>query len=252
MRIGFVVADRPEAQAAYVRLRQRYNESALDDADYIVALGGDGSMLDALHAIMPRHTPVYGMNYGSVGFLMNEQHEDDLEERLNAAQPAHIAPLRMRGEDRDGGKFEALAINEVSLLRQTRQTAKIRILVDGKERLSELAADGVLVATPTGSTAYNLSAHGPILPIGCQLLAMTPISTFRPRRWRGAVLRHTTLVRFEILESDKRPVSAVADNKEFRHAQWIEIAEAPEISLTLLFDPDRALDERILMEQFSS
>lgn len=252
MRIGFSVADRTDAQMAYQRLKARYGEAPLEEADYIVALGGDGSMLDALHAIMPRHTPVYGMNYGSVGFLMNDAHEDQLIERLKAAKPAHISPLRMRGEDMQGGKFEALAINEVSLLRQTRQTAKVRILVDGTERLGELAADGVLVATPTGSTAYNLSAHGPILPIGSQLLALTPISAFRPRRWRGAVLRHTCLVRFEMIEAEKRPVAAVADNMEFRHARWVEIAEAPEISLTLLFDPDRALDERVLIEQFSN
>ena len=205
MRLAYHAADRADARAARERLAKRYGEVALDEADCLIALGGDGVMLDALHAVMGRNIPVYGMNFGSVGFLMNEPREDGLPERLAVAERAAIHPLRAVGRHVDGRTFEALAINEVSLLRETRQTAKIRISVDGRMRLQELAADGVLVATPAGSTAYNLSAHGPILPLDAQLLALTPISAFRPRRWRGALLRHGSRVRFDVLEPEKAP-----------------------------------------------
>lgn len=252
MRLAYHAADRADACAARERLARRYGEVALDEADCLIALGGDGVMLDALHAVMGRNIPVYGMNFGSVGFLMNEPREDGLPERLAAAERAAIHPLRAVGRHVDGRTFEALAINEVSLLRETRQTAKIRISVDGRLRLEELAADGVMVATPAGSTAYNLSAHGPILPLDAQLLALTPISAFRPRRWRGALLRHGSRVRFDVLEPEKRPVSVVADNQEFRDAATVTINEARSISLTLLFDEGKALGERILMEQFAA
>ncbi|MCC5996966.1 MAG: NAD kinase [Oceanicaulis sp.] len=252
MRLAYHAADRADARAARKRLSERYGESPLEQADCLIALGGDGAMLDALHAVMGRTIPVYGMNFGSVGFLMNEPREDGLPERLAAAERAVIHPLRAIGRQADGRTFEALAINEVSLLRETRQTAKIRISVDGRVRLEELAADGVLVATPAGSTAYNLSAHGPILPLDAQLLALTPISAFRPRRWRGALLRHGSQVRFDVLEPDKRPVSVVADNQEFRDAVSVTVNEARSIALTLLFDEGMALGERILSEQFTA
>lgn len=252
MRLAYHAADRADARAARERLAKRYGEVSLDEADCLIALGGDGVMLDALHAVMGRAIPVYGMNFGSVGFLMNEPREDGLPERLANAERAVIHPLRAVGRHVDGRTFEALAINEVSLLRETRQTAKICISVDGRKRLAELAADGVMVATPAGSTAYNLSAHGPILPLDAQLLALTPISAFRPRRWRGALLRHGSRVRFDVLEPEKRPVSVVADNQEFRDAATVTINEARSISLTLLFDEGKALGERILMEQFAA
>ncbi|MEO1040398.1 MAG: NAD kinase [Pseudomonadota bacterium] len=254
MRLAFHAAPRPDAQTAHDDLVRRYGENALEDADVLVALGGDGCMLDALHTVMQRELdlPVYGMNFGSVGFLMNEPDDDDLIARLEKAERAHIHPLRAEGQCTGGSTFSALAINEVSLLRETRQTAKIRIAIDGTVRMGELAADGVLVATAAGSTAYNFSAHGPILPIDAQLLALTPISAFRPRRWRGALLRHSCEVRFDVLEPDKRPVSAVADNTEFREIAHVCVREAADITLTMLFDAGRALDERILLEQFST
>ncbi|MEO8112989.1 MAG: NAD kinase, partial [Phenylobacterium sp.] len=204
------------------------------------------------HAFMNTGRPIYGMNRGSVGFLMNEYSEDDLLERINAAERALIHPLRMVATDLAGATHKALAINEVSLLRQTRQTAKIRISIDGKVRLSELACDGVLLATPAGSTAYNLSAHGPIIPLDARVLALTPISAFRPRRWRGALLPHTARVRFEVLEADKRPASAVADNFEVRDVVQVDVAEDREVALTMLFDAGRSLEERVLAEQFSA
>jgi NAD+ kinase len=206
-------------------------------------------MLQTLHSFLGKGKPIYGMNLGSVGFLMNEYRENDLMNRLAAAEPARIYPLRMAAHAA-GGTETALAFNEVSLLRQTRQTAKIRIVLDGKERLSELICDGILVSTPAGSTAYNLSAHGPILPIEAALLAMTPLSAFRPRRWRGALLPHNAKVRFEILEPDKRPVSATADSVEVRNITSVDIAEDRSVSMTMLFDEGHSLDERILAEQF--
>jgi NAD+ kinase len=230
-------------------MRERYRDIGAEKADIIVALGGDGFMLQTLHNFLSRKKPIYGMNLGSVGFLMNEFREEDLDQRLEAAESAQLHPLRMRAESAKG-VTEALAFNEVSLLRQTRQAAKIRILVDDKSRIAELICDGVLVSTPAGSTAYNLSAHGPILPIDADLLALTPISAFRPRRWRGALLSHRAKVRFEILEPGKRPVSAVADDLEARDVAAVDVAEDRSISMAMLFDAGHSLDERIIAEQF--
>jgi NAD+ kinase len=218
----------------------------------IVALGGDGFMLETFHQHLDCGLPVYGMNRGSVGFLMNDYSEFGLVERIVAAERAVIHPLRMLAADAEGEAHAALAINEVSLLRQTRQAAKLRISIDGKLRLSELSCDGALVSTPAGSTAYNLSAHGPIIPLDARVLALTPISAFRPRRWRGALLPHTAKVRFEILEADKRPVSAVADNFEVRDVMEVQVAEDREIALHMLFDEGRSLEERVLAEQFQA
>jgi NAD+ kinase len=238
------------AEESLAALRARYGDSGPDDADIVVALGGDGFMLQTLHNFTGKGKPIYGMNRGTVGFLMNEYHQGDLIERLAVAERAAIHPLKMTAHVASG-PVEARAFNEVSLLRETRQAAKIRILVDGKPRIGELICDGVLVATPAGSTAYNLSAHGPILPIDADLLALTPISAFRPRRWRGALLPHRAKVRFEILESDKRPVSAVADDLEVRDVTAVDVAEDRSISMTMLYDAGHNLDERILAEQFS-
>jgi NAD+ kinase len=240
----------PQAGDSLAELRARYGDAGPQDADIVVALGGDGFMLQTLHAFTGKGKPIYGMNRGTVGFLMNEYHQNDLPERLAAAERAVIHPLKMTAH-KPSGVVEARAFNEVSLLRETRQAAKIRILVDGKPRISELICDGVLVSTPAGSTAYNLSAHGPILPIEADLLALTPISAFRPRRWRGALLPHRALVRFEILESGKRAVSAVADDYEVRDVTAVDVAEDRAISMTMLYDAGHNLDERILAEQFS-
>ncbi len=250
-RLAFAASDRPEAQEAREALIARYGQASGDEAQVIVALGGDGFMLETLHENLKSGRPIYGMNRGSVGFLMNEYSEDALLERINAAERAVIHPLSMAAIDAAGRRLEALAINEVSLLRQTRQTAKLRISIDGKVRLGELSCDGALVATPAGSTAYNLSAHGPIIPLDAKVLALTPISAFRPRRWRGALLPHTAKVTFEILEADKRPVSAVADNFEVRDVVEVQIAENRDVALHMLFDAGRSLEERVLAEQFS-
>jgi len=247
--IHFEAAEAGDAQAALAIMQRRYADAGPDRCDVIVALGGDGFMLQTLHKFLGSGKPIYGMNLGSVGFLMNEYREDSLPERLEAAEMAKIHPLRMRATNAEG-VTEARAFNEVSLLRQTRQAAKIRILVDDKVRIGELICDGVLVSTPAGSTAYNLSAHGPILPIDADLLALTPISAFRPRRWRGALLSHRARVRFEILEAAKRPVSAVADDLEVRCVTAVDVAEDRSISTTMLFDAGHSLDERILAEQF--
>ena len=250
MKIHFVAADAPDAQAALKLLRERCPEASAEECDVIVALGGDGFMLQTLHRFLGQEKPIYGMNLGSVGFLMNEFREEALDERLAAAESAKIHPLCMRATTTTGRAVEARAFNEVSLLRQTRQAAKIRILVDEKVRTPELICDGVLVSTPAGSTAYNLSAHGPILPIDADLLALTPISAFRPRRWRGALLSRRARVRFEILEAFKRPVSAVADDLEVREVTRVDVAEERSVSMTMLFDAGHSLDERILAEQF--
>jgi NAD+ kinase len=249
-RIHFVASSVPLAEAARVRLAARYGQIAMDDADVIVALGGDGLMLSTLHSTTGRSVPVYGMNRGTVGFLMNAYSEDGLTERLAAAEPAVINPLRMRAVRADGGVIEALAINEVSILRMGPQAAKLRILVDGRERLAELVADGVLLSTPAGSTAYNYSAHGPILPIGSGVLALTPMAAFRPRRWRGALLPKSAQVTFDVLDADKRPVSAVADSTEVRNAVRIDAASASDVIHTILFDPGHGLEERLIREQF--
>ncbi|NKC30955.1 NAD kinase [Roseomonas sp. BU-1] len=246
-----MAAPTDQAHDAMRRLVAEYGNAELDRAQVVVALGGDGLMLETQHKLLGRNLPVYGMNCGSVGFLMNEFRADGLADRLALAQEAILHPLRMRAFVGDGEPVEALAINEVSLLRETRQAAKIRILVDGKQRLSELICDGILVSTPAGSTAYNLSAHGPIVPLGANLLPLTPISAFRPRRWRGALLPSEARVMFEVLEPEKRPVAAVADYTEVRDVRQVEVWEDRSVALTMLFDPDHGLSERIIAEQFT-
>lgn len=248
--IHFTASIAPEAQEALTALCERFGNTPPEEADVIVTLGGDGFMLQTLHENLERQIPIYGMNRGSVGFLMNEYSIDNLHERLEKAETAIIHPLRMKAITADNRSHEALAINEVSLLRETRQAAKIRITVDDRERMSELICDGILISTPAGSTAYNLSAHGPILPIDAALLALTPISAFRPRRWRGALLPRRARVSFEILEAEKRPVSAVADYTEFRNVVRVDATEDRSISIKMLFDAGHNLDERILAEQF--
>ena len=247
----FLGSDAPIAQEAAQRLRDRYGHTAPEQADVIVALGGDGFMLQTLHGHMGLGVPVYGMNRGSVGFLMNDYEEDALEEALAAAKSVRINPLKMAAEDTGGQCHDALAINEVALFRETYQAAKIRILVDGEMRMSELICDGVLVATPAGSTAYNLSAQGPILPIHSRLMALTPISPFRPRRWRGAILPWETELEFQILEAPKRPIAATADHTEVRDVTRVKVGVASDIELKLLYNPGHGLEERLLMEQFA-
>ena len=249
-RISFVSSGTPEADAAAEALRNRYGDVGFDKAGVIVALGGDGLMLQTLHRVMDRDVPVYGMNFGSVGFLMNEFSSDRLVERLAAAKATDIYPLAMTVATAAGEKHEALALNEVSLFRASYQAVKLEILVDGRPRLDELICDGVLLSTPAGSTAYNLSAHGPILPIDAPLLALTPISPFRPRRWRGAILNNHAVVTFRAKEAEKRPVSAVADNVEFQNVVEVVVRESRERKVTLLFDPGTSLEERVLSEQF--
>lgn len=250
-RLAFVAATTDEAEAAAAMLAERYGSHAPEDADVIIALGGDGLMLQTLHRFMSTGTPTFGMNFGSVGFLMNDFRVDGLRERLEAAETTRIRPLHMRAVDVHGEVLEAKAINEVSLLRQTHQAAKLAIFIDGRPRLDELICDGVLVATPAGSTAYNLSAHGPILPINAQLLALTPISAFRPRRWRGALLPSHVTVTLKCLERDKRPVAAAADHVEIRRVAQVDISEDRDASCLIMFDPDHSWDERILAEQFT-
>ncbi|UCH73411.1 MAG: NAD kinase [Rhodospirillales bacterium] len=250
--ISFVASEDNEAQEALARLAARYGNLPPEEGAIIVALGGDGFMLQTLHAHVGRNVPIYGMNRGSVGFLMNGYNEKDLPARLARAEPVILHPLRMTAQSASGKGTEALAINEVSLLRQTRQAAKLRISIDGRVRLEELICDGILVATPAGSTAYNLSAHGPIIPMGAELLALTPISAFRPRRWRGALLPQTARVGIEVLEPVKRPVSATAGHTEIRHVTHVEIAQVRDLSVTLLCDPEHNFEERILKEQFES
>ena len=249
-RIAFVASETPEAQGALRRMSALYGNADLATADVIVALGGDGLMLETLKRHMHDRIPIYGMNRGSVGFLMNEYREEDLHARLEAAELSRIHPLSMTAIDKHNTTHAALAINEVSVFRETYQIAKLRISIDGKERLDELACDGLLVATPAGSTAYNLSAYGPILPINARLLALTPISPFRPRRWRGALLPAVAHIEIEVLEAEKRPVSAVADNTEIRSVLRISVEEADEVDILMLFDSGHSLDERILSEQF--
>jgi NAD+ kinase len=250
-KIAFVAAATEAAQDALKLLEARYPHATPEEADVIVALGGDGTMLETLHMQMRRDVPIFGMNLGTVGFLMNRFEEANLHARLAAARPAIVHPLLMEARRVNGEMEKALAINEVSLLRETHQSAKIRILIDGRVRMDELTCDGVLVATPAGSTAYNLSAHGPIIPLGAPILALTPISAFRPRRWRGALLPRTAVVTFEVLECEKRPVSAVADYTEVREVAEVRVREDRSVSHTLLFDPDMNLEERILKEQFA-
>ncbi|SFL93263.1 NAD+ kinase [Bradyrhizobium sp. NFR13] len=250
-RIAFVASTSAEAQTALDQLTQLYGNADPATAEIIVALGGDGLMLKTLHDFMRTGKPIYGMHRGTVGFLMNEFSTHDLHTRLAAARETLINPLLMRATDVHGGVHIHHAINEVSLFRQTHQLARLRILIDERERMAELAADGILVATPAGSTAYNLSAQGPILPINAALLALTPISAFRPRRWRGALLPNTAIVTIEVLEGEKRPVAAVADNEEARDVRRVEIISDRSISMRMMFDPGHSLEERILSEQFS-
>ncbi|HEX3125469.1 MAG TPA: NAD kinase [Rhodanobacteraceae bacterium] len=249
--IAFVASKTGEAQAALSVLRGRYTEAPLEKAEIIVALGGDGFMLRTLHRHMAVNRPVYGMKLGTVGFLMNQFHAENLTERLARAQPTTLKPLVMQAVSESGNTVTSLAFNEVSLLRQTKQAAHIRVSLNGVAKIEELMCDGILVATSAGSTAYNLSAHGPILPLGADVLAMTPISPFRPRRWRGAILRAGTEVKFEILDPYKRPVSATADSNEVRDVVEVTIGESREQTVTLLFDPEHNLEDRILNEQFA-
>ncbi|WP_417457466.1 NAD kinase [Kordiimonas sp.] len=251
MKIAIIASEFGEAAQAAQMLRNRYKAVSTKDADIIIALGGDGFMLQTLHAYMGRDIPIFGMNKGTVGFLMNEFNEHDLVERLEKAESYKLHPLRMRATRCDGEVVEYLAVNEVSLLRETRQAAKIRISIDGKVRMPELVGDGVLVATPAGSTAYNLSAHGPIIPLGADLLALTPLSAFRPRRWRGALVPHHVCIAFTINQPQKRPVSAVADMHEVRDVRHVVVEEARDVSLTIMFDQEHTLAERIFTEQFA-
>ena len=250
-RIAFVASPIPEAQAARGELSQRYGKAAPEEADVVVALGGDGLMLQTLHDFMRSGKPIYGMHRGTVGFLMNEYSADRLRERLAAAQRTTIHPLLMCASNAADKIHEFHAFNEVSLFRQTYQAAHLRILIDGEERLAELIADGMLVATPAGSTAYNLSVQGPILPINAALLALTPISAFRPRRWRGALLPNAAYVVIEVLEGGKRPTAAAADHDEVRDVSRVEVLSDKTISMRMLFDPGHSLEERILREQFA-
>jgi NAD+ kinase len=249
-KIHFASSEAPAALRAYERLTARYDQVNIEDADVIVALGGDGFMLHTLHDSQHLAAPVYGMNCGTVGFLLNEFAEDDLPARLQEAQEELINPLCMNAACTDGTHHEAMALNEVSLLRAGPQAAKLRISVDGKVRMEELICDGALVCTPAGSTAYNYSAHGPILPIGSDVLALTAIAPFRPRRWRGALLPKTAQVRFDVLEPDKRPVMADADSRPVRNVKWVEISIDEDVVHRILFDPGQGLQERMMREQF--
>ena len=251
-KIAVVAADGEAAQQALAELVARYRCVDAAEAEIVIPLGGDGFLLETLHRFLGRRVPIYGMDRGSVGFLMNPYRPEGLLDRLATAQPVLLHPLEMIAHDTHGARHRALAFNEVSLLRETRQAAKLRVVVDGVVRLDELMADGILLATPVGSTAYNLSAHGPIIPLGAGVLGLTPISAFRPRRWRGALLRHEARVRIDALETDKRPVSAVADFTEARDVVSVEIREDREIAMTLLFDRDANLEERVFKEQFAS
>jgi NAD+ kinase len=249
-RIAFVASDAPEARDAERELVARYGHHTLADAETVVALGGDGIMLQTLHRVLPGGHAIYGMHRGSVGFLMNDYSADGLLERLDQAAVTAIHPLRMKTIATGEERREALAFNEVSMLRQRHQAAKLRISVDEKVRMEELICDGIIIATPAGSTAYNLSANGPILPINSPLLAITPISAFRPRRWRGAILPHDAKIGIEVLEPDKRPVAAVADQEEVREVQLVEVMEDQSLTVRLMFDPGHTLAERVLAEQF--
>ena len=251
-RIAFVASEAEPAQQALRELRERYGTIAPHEANVIVPLGGDGFMLETLHRFVEQGVPIFGMHRGSVGFLMNSYRVEDLVERITTAQPVELHPLEMSAVEEDGRYRRAIAFNEVSLLRESRQAAKLRISVDGIVRLDELMADGILLSTPVGSTAYNFSAHGPIIPLGAGILALTPISAFRPRRWRGALLPHGARVKIDARETDKRPVSAVADFTEVRDVVSVEIHENREIAMTLLFDHEANLEERVFKEQFLS
>ena len=246
----FLASNNADAQKKKENLEKKFGNNSTDNADVIVVLGGDGFMLEAIRNQMEKSLPLFGLNYGSVGFLMNAVNDEDLIQRLNSSQSIKISPLSMTANTADGSAHEAIAINEVSLLRETHQAAKIKISIDGNVRLDELVCDGVLLSTPSGSTAYNLSAHGPILPINADVLALTPISAFRPRRWKGAILNNKSEVKFEVIDSHKRPVSAVADSAEFREIESVVIKQDNQKSVELLFDAQHSFEERILNEQF--
>ena len=249
-RMAFVASNAETAQDALKMLRGEYDSVAVEDADTVVALGGDGFMLATLHSLMNSGKPVYGMNKGTIGFLMNEFSQEDLPQRIAAATANAISPLDMEAEDMRGEIYHAKALNEVSLLRQSYQAASLGIKIDGKTRLDPLVGDGVLLATPAGSTAYNLSAHGPILPLDAPLLALTPISPFRPRRWRGALIPDSSVVEISINDVDKRPVNAVADHTEIKSVRRVRVQSDKQSKVTILFDPDHSWDERIVREQF--
>ena len=254
MKIAFTASAKPGAKDVMRALAERYGNVDAGEADVIVPVGGDGHMLGTLRRYMSlirRGLPVYGVNRGTVGFLMNRMDPENLIERIEKAKRTQVSPLKMTAHA-VGGMIEDTAFNEVSLYRQTQQAAHLRLIVDGKVRLDRLMADGVMVATPAGSTAYNLSAHGPVIPLGADILALTPISAFRPRRWRGALLDNSAKVRIEVINPDRRPVSASADNTEIRHVQSVDIEQDHDTQLTLLFDADHGLDEKILREQFST
>jgi len=249
-KIAFVAGKSDTAQDAMSRLCEKYNHVTPDKADIIVALGGDGYMLRTLHKYLHLNKPVFGMNRGSVGFLMNEYREDDLLERIERMEAFEIHPLRMEATCKNGKTYEAIAFNEVSLFRETGQAAHIRVSVDGVERLAEMVCDGLLISTPAGSTAYNMSAYGPILPLGAGVLALTAISAYRPRRWRGAILPHSATVEFEIINEQKRPVGVSADFNEFRDVAHVKVFEDRSRFSNVLYDPEHNLEERILQEQF--
>jgi NAD+ kinase len=250
-RIHFAASTSPAAVAAFAALTAVHGQAALGAADVVVALGGDGFMLQTLHEVQPTGLAVYGMNCGTIGFLMNTYAADGLDARLAVAEEAVIHPLAMRAETTGGGVVKALAINEVSLLRAGPQAAKLRISVDGKVRMAELVCDGALVATPAGSTAYNYSAHGPILPIGADVLTLTAMAAFRPRRWRGALLAASAVVRFDVLEPEKRPVRADSDSRSVPGVLSVEVRSEPGVAHRILFDPGHGLEERLLNEQFA-
>ncbi|TDR94548.1 NAD kinase [Enterovirga rhinocerotis] len=250
--VAFVASPTPEAEAAAVALKAEYPHVAPDEADVVVALGGDGLMLSTLHEFLGSGKPIYGMNKGTVGFLMNEFRTEGLMDRLEAAHRSVAHPLLMKATDVAGGENRAYAINEVHMLRQTHQTAKLKVEIDGRVRLEELISDGILIATPAGSTAYNLSVGGPILPLEASLLALTPISAFRPRRWRGALLPDKAAITISVTDPERRPVSATADHVEFRRIARVSVAMDHDVDLVMLHDPGHSLDERILMEQFGS
>lgn len=250
MKFHFIASENPEAKETLKVLIKRYNQTKLELSDVIIAIGGDGMLLKALRNSIEKNKPVFGLNKGNVGFLMNELSFDNLENRIQTARKVKMHPLFMSAHKINGNIFTELAVNEVSILRQTHQAAHLKITVDKKERLNELVCDGILVSTPIGSTAYNLSARGPIIPLNANILALTPISSFRPRRWRGALLPQRVKIRIEVLNYDTRPVSATADNVEARDIKYIEISTDKTKKLTILHDSDHSLDERIMKEQF--
>lgn len=251
MKLSFLAGKSTKARAALRRLKKNHQSYPLEQADVAVVLGGDGYMLHCLHQLMNQKIPVFGLSRGTVGFLMNQYSEKNLIERIQSAKDTFLHPLQMTAYQNNGEIKQSLAINEVSLLRQTRQSAHIKIKINGEEKIENLIGDGVMVATPAGSTAYNLSAHGPVLPMGSEILALTPISPFRPRRWRGAIVPDTAKICFEVLSQRKRPVSATADNFEVRHISKVEVGTRKDITIHVLYDPQHNLEDRILNEQFA-